>query len=187
MIDFQNDDLSIFDPATLVDQDRASMLTLEQAESILASPDGGLPLQLDVVNSQLSDGTHTYPILGEVPILFPQRLNEFLGEESLDIPFARYDDALLQYFLISNIKQSHGGVNSPHDSVWYRRHLYRARVLLDGASGMTLDVGADDPEVSSAIFPSAVSYLGLDPLYVDKCRFRLIGVAEFLPIKTANL
>lgn len=36
------------------------------------------------------------------------------------------------------------------------------------------------------MFPDGTSYLGLDPLYYDKSHFRLLGMAEYLPVLSGS-
>jgi hypothetical protein len=180
---FRDDEQADLDPETIDTDASALALNLEQAVPLLMSPDSGEPLCIGSDRMTLADRTHTYPLLEGLPVLFPARCQPYLGDRMLEIPFASYSDAFLQYFLISSIKQSHDEVNSPLPSVAYRRHLYRSRLLLENATGTILDIGTDDPSVSRKLLPATCRYLGLEPMFGDRSQFRLIGVAEFLPIR----
>ncbi len=130
------------------------------------------------------DGAEQFPLRDNVPLLFPAVLGPYAGDGLVDVPFARYDDAMVQYALLNSIKQKHGNHNSDHGNVWYHRHLERTRLLVADASGIVLDIGCDVPETSASVFPAGVNYLGLDPLFADTAHFRLIGLAERLPVKS---
>lgn len=162
----------------------SSLLTLEQSAPLLASPDSGAPLELADDGLRGGDGEF-FPMLDSVPVLFPARLRPFVGSGLLDVPFGLHDDAFLQYALINSIKQKHGNHNSEPSSIWYERHLERTRELVADASGLIVDVGCDSPATSASVFPEGTSYLGLDPLFADTLQFRLIGLAERLPVRSA--
>jgi hypothetical protein len=159
------------------------LLTLDESLPLLASPDTGAALVPDAGGLATPGGEH-FPLRGNVPLLFPARLLPFAGAGLIDVPFERSDDALVQYALINSIKQKHGNHNSDHASIWYERHLERTRRLVADAAGVVLDVGCDVPATSASVFPSGVRYLGLDPLFGDTTHFRLIGLAERLPIQS---
>lgn len=59
--------------------------------------------------------------------------------------------------------------------------MWRASELLAAASGLVLDVGCDDPDLSRRLFPSAARYLGLEPSLAGARGFSIAGMAEFLP------
>ncbi len=160
------------------------LLTLEESLPLLASPDTGAPLTRVGNTLASAAGDETFPLRDNVPLLFPSRLLPFAREGLVDVPFDRYDDALLQYALINSIKQKHGNHNSEHSSIWYERHLDRSRRLLAEAQGIVLDVGCDVPATSASVFPPGIRYLGLDPLFSDTVNYRLIGFAERLPVRS---
>ena len=166
---------------------RPRLLTLEQSLSLLASPDTGAPLQQSAGELRSADGAERFPVRGAVPLLFPARLQPYLGRDLVDVPFNCYDDALIQYALINSIKQKHGNHNSDHAAVWYQHHRERTRRLVADARGLVLDVGCDVPATSASVFPDGVEYLGLDPLFGDDAHFRLIGLAERLPVQSASV
>ena len=175
-----------------VDEARAAphscRLALSEIVELLASPDSGLPLRLDLATSCLLDETACrYPCRGPLPILIPERLQPFFAE-GLDVPVDAAQDAFLQYFLLSSIKQSgHAGpANAPSGDVHYQRHLFRMRRFLRKARGLVLDVGCDDPLVGSALLPPESSYLGLDPFCHRSDPFRVVGFAEYLPFSDAR-
>lgn len=161
----------------------AQCLTLEEALALLVSPDSGLPLALEHGASRLVDGeSHRYPYHDPLPILVPKRLQQYFSD-CLRVPPDCADDAFLQYFLLSCIKQSGqaGPVNASPEDIHYRRHLFRMRNLLRIAQGRVLDVGCDDPLVGCALLPPSTRYLGLDPFCRRREPFRIVGFAEFLP------
>ena len=160
------------------------LLTLDEALPLLASPDTGAPLRRAAPGLLGGEG-EVFPMRGSVPVLFPARLLPYAGNGLVDVPFERHDDALLQYALINSIKQKHGNHNSEHSSIWYERHLDRTRRLVADATGLVLDVGCDVPATSASVFPAGTRYLGLDPLFSDTAHFRLIGLAERLPVRDA--
>lgn len=168
-------------------QCRPTLLTLEDAVPLLASPDTGAPLEPGNGGLQSADGREHFPLRGAVPLLFPAALLPHAGDGLIDVPWARYDDALLQYALINSIKQKHGNHNSDHDTSWYAQHLECSRQLVAEATGVVLDVGCDVPATSASVFPSHTRYLGLDPLFGDTEHFRLIGLAERLPVRTESV
>jgi len=159
------------------------LLDLAEALPLLMSPDTGAALERDEGGLSTADGRERFPMRGEVPLLFPAALLSYAGDGLIDVPFDRYNDALIQYALINSIKQKYGNHNSDHASVWYEHHRTRTRNLVADASGLVLDLGCDVPATSASVFPSRTRYLGLDPLFGDTKHFRLIGLAERLPIR----
>jgi SAM-dependent methyltransferase len=163
------------------------LLNLAEAAPLLISPDSGTSLELVGGELRSVDGKERFPLQGAVPLLFPARLLPYAGAGLIDMPWARYDDALLQYALVNSIKQKHGNHNSDHDTGWYAQHLVAARQLVADATGLVLDIGCDSPSVSAGVFPSGTRYLGLDPLFADTSQFRLIGLAERLPVRSGSV
>ena len=121
------------------------------------------------------------------PLLFPDKINERVRDRQFSLSFADASDPLLQYFYLNVIKNSGGEHNASASSVWYRRHLQRARRLLREAQGILLDVGCDDPALSRRVFPSAVDYVGLEPGLGPRSEFCLAAMAEFLPLRSQCL
>lgn len=160
----------------------ALSLSLDDITPLLASPDSGSPLQR--TETGLTDGTHTYPLNGEVAMLLPARLHAHFTDR-LTVPPAYGYDAFLQYFLLASIKQS-GETNAPSTNMHYERHLHRMHTLCKTASGMVLDVGCDDPRIGASLLPASASYVGLDPFCIRTSPFRVIGVGEYLPFSAAS-
>lgn len=171
-------DLNQFD-LNIKSENCAKLMSFDEALPYLVSPDTGDKLSLK--NSDLTNEKESFPINGNVPILFPKKIHPFLGDDSLKMPYENYRDTFLQYIMLSVIKQSADNNLSEYD-VWYQRHMHRARLFLSKASGTVLDIGCDNIEISRKVFPESVTYLGLDQSYRDKSNFRLIGLGEFLPI-----
>ena len=166
----------------LASLEHSRALTIDEVLPLLISPDSGQALVRKSGGEDLSDGDHIYSKLGDTYLLLPTRLQEHFSDR-LSVPLAEYaDDAFMQYFLLSSIKQS-GEINAPADDLHYQRHLYRLHALLKDSEGLVLDVGCDDPDVGASLLPPAVRYVGLDPFCSRKSPFRLIGVGEFLPFK----
>jgi SAM-dependent methyltransferase len=167
--------------------DKAAPMGLADVLSVLASPDSGVSLKLAREAVALVAEGESFPFLMGLPLMYPRRAHPYVGPSGLDLPFQRYDDPLLQYLLISSIKQNHGFPNTEHSNVWYRRHIHRARLLLRDCCGIALDVGCEDPDTSRCLFPREVRYIGLDPLPSGGGPFRLLGMAEFLPIRDRSV
>ncbi len=156
-------------------------LTLQEILPILVSPITKKRLIISNGVLKTFDKLEKFPFIKKLPVLYPSNFLQFLGKNSLEIPFDYYQDPLLQYCLINSIKQNGWENNSDHSSPWYQKHLKYARKLLKDAKGVTLDVGCDEPEISAKIFHNRIKYIGLDPLFENKELFRIIGMAEFLP------
>ena len=149
-------------------------MALGDALAYLGSPDTGLPLQLGDGGRLLAteDGAERFPVRGMLPMLFPQRFQPFVGESTLEIPTGRYDDAVLQYGLLSAIKHQEGFPNSPHDSPWYHQHIDHVRRLVRHAAGSLLDVGCDSPPISAGMFPARRGLSRARPVIQQQGRFQ---------------
>ena len=176
------DDERWLDPATILESDRGTLLTLDQVLGVLASPDSKAPLTLAADGRWLEAPGERFPILDGLPLLYPARVQVHAKAGSLEIPPGG-DDALAKYLHIAGLKHFHESTNSEHTDINYLKHIHRARQFLNEASGSVLDVGCDDPQISRGLFPAAVQYLGLEPTYADRSQFRIIGIAEFLPFR----
>jgi SAM-dependent methyltransferase len=162
----------------------AYRMNLNDALPFLVSPDSGERLVVADSGELCSvSGGERFPMVGGLPQLFLRRFHPFLGADALNVRSGPHDDAILQYGLLATVKFCQGFPNSPHDSPWYRTHLDDVRRLVCGAKGDVLDIGCDSPSISAALFGPETRYLGLDPLYYDRTQFRILGMAEFLPIK----
>lgn len=163
----------------LQSQPQAKILSLSEMVSFLASPDSGVPLRIKDDHSGFTDGINSYSVIHGIPILYPAKIAEaFLGD-GLELKY--YNDPRLQYFLLSQIKQR-GEINAASNNVHYQRHLFRMKEFVANCRGLVLDVGCDDVEISASLFNEGCSYIGLDPFSNSKSGFRVVGVAECLPI-----
>lgn len=176
-------DTRILTSAELMAAPHATRMGLADVLPLLASPDSGEALTQQA--DGLSDGTHTYPLRGDVALLLPARLHPHFTDR-LTVPPAYGYDAFMQYFLLSCVKQ-YGETNASSENVHYQRHLFRMRAMCEEATGDVLDVGCDDPRIGAALLPPSARYVGLDPFCTRTEPFRLIGVGENLPFADASL
>ena len=165
--------------STLQDKLHSNLLNLKVSLSLLASPDTGLSLKMCSCGTKLTDGLNDYELRDNLPILMPVKLKQYFSA-SLQVPYAKYQDAFLQYFLLACIKQS-GEINAAPTEGAAQKHFFRMLNFLSESKGITLDVGCDDPYLGSSLFPVAVDYIGLDPFCIRTNPFRVIGVGEYLP------
>jgi SAM-dependent methyltransferase len=162
----------------------AKILSLSEIVPFLSSPDSGV--QLHIKDDQLSftDGINSYSIIHGIPILYPANIAKaFLGE-GLELKY--YNDSMLQYFLLSQIKQR-GEINAASSNVHYQRHLFRMKEFVSDCRGLVLDVGCDDVEISASLFNEDCSYIGLDPFSNSNSSFRVRGVGECLPVRDESI
>lgn len=163
----------------------ASLMTLEQSLEYLCSPDSGQFLWMNDERSQLTDGQYHYSLRADLPILIPDKLNQYFAER-LHIPLTHYADAFMQYFLLATIKQS-GEINAAPAEQAAQKHFYRMAKFLKECQGSVLDIGCDDPQLGASLFPETAQYIGLDPFCTRLSPFRVIGVAEYLPFAAESL
>ena len=163
------------------------MLTFEESIPLLASPDTGSRLELLDDKLVTDSGGEKFDLVDNLPLLFPSILKPFVTPTKLEIPESAHNNRNLQYFYISTVKMFGGDHNIPPDGPWYKKHLDQARNLLADARGIVLDVGCDDPGLSASLLPDDTRYLGVDPLYENTKDFRIIGLAEKLPIQTGSV
>jgi SAM-dependent methyltransferase len=161
----------------------AQAATLSDILPLLMSPDSGAALELQ--SHALSDGTHHYPLKGEVVMLLPERLHAHFTDR-LTVPPDYGYDAFMQYFLLSSLKQ-YGETNAASTNMHYERHLHRMADFCNDASGLALDIGCDDPRIGASLLPVSARYVGLDPFCTHPSPFRLIGVGEYIPFQDATL
>ncbi len=145
--------------------------TIDSVLPLLRSPDSAAPLRWHAGAYALTDGTTVYPMRGDSPLLSPS--------ETLN-------PSLAPYLAVSRFRQT-GEINAPATDQHYARHLHRMRSAAVGMRGLVLDVGCDDTCVGAALLPASCTYLGLDPYAADHGTFRLIGIAEVLPLADAVL
>lgn len=165
--------------------DGAKTLSLSQCltRRILISPDSKKELSATGVNNDLTDGVNIYPSISNSPLLYPSELSKsWLGGA---LPLDYYNDALKQYVILSQIKQS-GEITAPLDSLSALKHYHRFKEFCSGLSGLVLDVGSDRPSHSSLLLPTSCQYLGLDP-YAGHGEFRIIALGEILPLKASSV
>jgi SAM-dependent methyltransferase len=172
-------------PADLAARPHATALGLTDVLGKLVSPDSGDVLRADASRGMLSDGTNSYPMRGELPLLIPARLQPHFTDR-VSVPFATTHDAFMQYFLLASIKQS-GEINAAPDDTHFQRHLFRASEFLRETRGLLLDVGCDDPLIGASLLPAGTQYIGLDPFCMRAAPFRLIGVGEYLPFRDGSV
>jgi SAM-dependent methyltransferase len=158
-------------------------MNLEKSSSYLASPDSMESLSLKGDYLASSSGEQ-FPLLDEAPLLFPKKLHKYIDNRKINIVDGTTRDAFEQYMYINSIKMYFGVHNEDMSSEWYAKHIERSKELFCNIQGSILDIGCDVPEVSKKMFPGeGVHYLGLDPLFEDTSSFKLIGMAESLPIR----
>lgn len=163
----------------------ATVLSLAQCleRGLLAAPGSQQALRLEPDGLTLGDGVCSYPIRDGCPVLYPRAISAAWQDGAL--PLAYPSSALLQYALLSQIKQA-GEINAPLDSAPARKHQHRFRELCKSLQGLVLDVGSDRPSHSSRLLPRGCEYVGLDP-YAGQGEFRLIGLGELLPLRSGSV
>jgi hypothetical protein len=169
----------------LIARPHARIPSLADVLPYLASPDTRQPLVVDPVSNRLMDGTYTYPNFGHLPMLLPARLAPHFDGQ-LRVPAHAAPDALLNYFHLGSFR--HGAeINAPTSNVHYQRHLHRLYDFVRGCHGVVVDVGCDDAAVGASLFSEDSVYIGVDPFCHHSEPFRLVGVAEFLPIRSESI
>ena len=150
---------------------------------ILRSPDSFKELVFSQNHKQLTDGYLNYDSRKGSPILYPNEITS----EWVDgvLPQKNQSSSLHQYVLLSQIKQK-GEINAPADSKPALLHKYRFQQHCRGLSGIILDVGCDNPPLSTQLFPAQCEYIGIDP-YSGSGEFRIIGLGEILPIASNSM
>lgn len=126
----------------------------------------------------LSDGDLKYQIKNGCPFLYPIEILDQLNDDGT-IGFDFYQSSIVQYALISSIKQF-GEINSSYENSFVKKHLFRFHDFCKDLKGTILDVGSDLPSRSAKLFPEKSTYLGLDP-YAGGGEFRVVGLGEILP------
>jgi Methyltransferase domain len=161
------------------------LMSLEQALPYMASPDTARPLIQGQADLRSIDNSEVFALKDGCPFLFPAKLRPFLGPTALDVPWSSsYDDPLLEYAVLVGRRQNNVlGNNADTGGPWYIRHCSWVRTLVRVASGTVLDIGCDNPTIGSSLFPPDVTFLGLDSSYRTSGPFRLLGLAEFLPLR----
>jgi len=158
----------------------AARAQLTELLPILICPDTRSFLHLQEGVLANAEGAR-FPFDAGRPVLLPRAVLERTYNSVLPLTQATLRTALDQYLYLALIKSVQGEPNTPSSDGWYRRHLHRSQVLVQGASGLVLDIGCDDPALSSRLFPRTVTYLGIEPSLAVPGEFRIVGMAEFLP------
>lgn len=158
----------------------------EAVGRLIASPDNLRPLDREGEFLVERSTAARYPVHSKIPYLFPSALLAYLHEGGLNVPLGYHSDPLVQYAMMAQIKGRGGSQNSDPESVWYKRHLEWATKLLAPVRGITLDIGCDNPVIARSMFPDDIEYIGLDPVapLPNSNHFKIVGMAEFLPIKS---
>lgn len=156
----------------------ASILGLNElvSRSAIRSPDTESLLHMDRGGAWLVAESENFPVLEECAILYPARVQAQWVDGSL--PLAGYEDSLLQYCLLSQLKNV-GETNASWDSPPARLHHDRLRGLTASLEGWVLDIGCGSPEQSSGLLPQHCEYTGVDPYGCEAGMVR--ALAEVLP------
>lgn len=157
---------------------------LDDILDILAAPVSGKNVVRD---ARATPDGHELAFHHGRPLLFPDFVNQRIVGDEVRIGLADASDAALQYIYLNLVKNSGGEHNTPLSDLWYRRHLYRSQVLVRSAKGLVLDVGCDNPALSRKLFPAGVRYFGIDPGLGARSEPCLVGMAEFLPVRSETL
>lgn len=155
----------------------ARILSLSElvSRSAIRSPDTESLLQMPPGQGLVAE-SESFPVLNGCAILYPARVQQHWIDGSL--PLAAYDDSLLQYCLLSQLKNV-GETNASWDSPPARLHHDRLRELTASLEGWVLDVGCGSPVQSSGLVPSRCEYTGVDPYGCEASMIR--ALAEVLP------
>lgn len=172
------------DVAQLKAQPHSQVLKLADTISYLASPDSQLPLEIAKNGLALTDSINAYAVADGIPILYPKKISDAFMRNGLELKY--HEDTILQYFLLSQIKQR-GEINSAAVDTHYQRHLYRMKDFLKDCRGTVLDVGCDNVDTSASLFNEHCKYIGLDPFSSSGSNFRIVGVGEYLPFRDNSI
>jgi SAM-dependent methyltransferase/uncharacterized protein YbaR (Trm112 family) len=158
------------------------LMSLEESIKYLVSPREKEELTLR--NNQLISNNSQFEIRDGLPLLFIQEALQYEKDNQITMPYQKYTNAIEQYLQINTIKMYYGNHNSDYSSDVFKTHTQRTQMFTKHLSGTVLDIGCDNPQNSLAMFSDNIRYLGLDPLFETTDYFRIIGMAEFLPIKS---
>lgn len=165
------------------------LMTYEDVKDILRTPISLKALQADDNAFKSECSSEKFPSYDGNPVLYPHDVLKYCSANGIETEKLRESSSSLeQYLYISSVKWGADNNNLDTDDYWYQYHLTSWKKLLANAKGMLLDIGADNPEISSTAYPKEVQYLGLDPILTSKYKsFRIFGLAEFLPIADEQL
>ena len=167
----------------LASRPHARIPALAETAQWLASPDTRKPLTLRPDLRSLTDGSSTFPCRDGLPILLPARLTPFFSDR-LHVPVEAATDPFLKYFSLASLRHE-GDINASSSDVHFQRHLHRMRAFVEGCEGLVLDVGCDDASLGASLFSGQSCYLGVDPFCRHAMPFRVIGIGEFLPLRSS--
>lgn len=163
------------------------LLSLEECcdLQLLCSPSTQQTLFFDKSSGLLVtvDNLESFPITDGSPLLYPHAIASNFVDGSL--PLRNYRDPLLQYLILSQLKQSHDA-NAPINSSALKKIHFRLQSYVADLEGITLDIGCDAPSLSCQLFPSSCQYLGLDP-FLGKGEFRILALGEILPFADSSV
>ena len=167
--------------------DVAQVATLDEILAILRSPDDAAILQSAPHRFSSVASGELFAMSGARPVLLPRYARDALKNGPLQLSSVDVATPGLQYLLLGSIKMRGGPQNSDYDDIWFKRHVHRARKLLAGASGLTLDIGCDRPSISRCLYPLTVKFLGIEPSPGASDEFCICGMGEHLPIADAEI
>lgn len=144
--------------------------------SAICSPDSKRSLSLAAGGRALVAESESFPIIDGCPVLYPARVQAHWEDGSL--PLCAYEDPLLQYCLLSQLKNV-GETNAPWDSAPVLLHYNRLRQLAASLEGWVLDVGCGSPRQSGKLLPWHCEYTGVDPYGFETGMVR--ALSEILP------
>lgn len=160
------------------------LMSLEESLNFLVSPKRKEKLELKDGKLICDKEDYDFEIKEGLPLLFIQKALVHQKNNKIDMPYKKYEDALEQYLQINMVKMYYGNHNSDYNSEVFTTHVQRTKAFTKNLQGTVLDIGCDNPKNSLDMFSENIKYLGLDPLFEDMSYFRIIGMAEFLPIKS---
>lgn len=145
--------------------------------NVLESPDTREPLRSSANGKSLICEHEQFAVLPRrCAVLLPAAFQGALVNGLL--PMVYYDDPLLQYCLLSQIK-NRGETNASHDSAPVKLHHQRLRLLTQELKGWVLDIGSGNPKASALLVPTECEYTGVDPYTPEEGK--VLAMAEMLP------
>jgi len=147
------------------------------SRSAICSPDTGSSLHLDTDGGEaLLAQSERFPVLNECAILYPARVQAHWVDGAL--PVVAYEDPLLQYCLLSQLKNV-GETNAPWGAPPAMLHHARLKEVTASLFGWVLDVGCGSPRQSVQLIPKNCEYTGVDPYGCEPGMVR--ALSEILP------
>jgi SAM-dependent methyltransferase len=184
----RSQDDGALEPEELRATECARAASMDDLAAAFASPDSKASLSRRDGHLVSEDGREVFDFSRTSPVLLPRRALDLVTDGRLQLDFVRgTKDAFAQYLYLNVVKNASWPANSDASDVWFKRHLHRTRKLATGATGLVLDVGCDDVELSRRLFPVGATYAGLEPNMAARDGFRVVGLAEFLPFADESL